>query len=87
MIEEGSSPVRMTVVAPKKLLKKAVDRNLIKRRTREAYRLNKTGLCKKISEKGLHYDIIFLYQSEEVYGFHTIQQSVKILLYRLSEKI
>lgn len=85
-INEGSSPVRMTVSVPKRLVKRAVDRNLIKRRTREAYRRNKTGLYKKITEKDLHYDMLFIYQSEDIASFNTIHSAVIALLYRLTEK-
>ena len=86
-IKEGSSPARMTVTVPKRLVKRAVDRNLIKRRTREAYRRNKTALYKKIIEKNLHFDILFIYQSEEVAAFNTIHNSVVALICRLTEKI
>jgi ribonuclease P protein component len=86
-IKEGSSPARMTVAVPKRLVKRAVDRNLIKRRTREAYRRNKTALYKIIIEKNLHFDILFIYQSEEVAAFNAIHNAVVALIYRLTEKI
>ncbi len=40
----GHTPALMAVSVPKRLFKRAVDRNLMKRRIREAYRLQKPGL-------------------------------------------
>ncbi len=39
--ENTSVPVEVVINVPKKRYKRAVDRNLLKRRTREAYRLHK----------------------------------------------
>ncbi len=43
-IENSESPIQLGVSVPKKFFKKAHDRNLIKRRLREAYRHNKSML-------------------------------------------
>lgn len=77
----------MTVVVPKKLVNRAVDRNLIKRRIREVYRLNKTELCKKIAQKNLHYNIVFFYQSEDISSYKIIQSALISTLYRLEKKL
>ncbi len=86
-VTEGKFPVRMTVVVPKKLVNRAVDRNLIKRRIREVYRLNKTELCKKIAQKNLHYNIVFFYQSEDISSYKIIQSALISTLYRLEKKL
>lgn len=80
-------PAQMTVAVPKKQIKRAVDRNLIKRRTREAYRLKKLNIYKVIGGRGSHYELFFLYQSSEVKDYKTISNSLNFLLSKLSEII
>ena len=56
----------MFVSIPKKRFKRAVKRNLLRRRSKEAYRLNKTALTDLLKELGLHADVAFLYLDREV---------------------
>ncbi len=51
---------RIMVSVPKRLFKRAVKRNLLKRRIRESYRLQK-GLI-----QGIDADILFVYNSKEI---------------------
>ena len=65
---------RIVVSVPKKCFRRAVKRNLLKRRIREAYRLNKQLLPVSASEGGT--DILFIYSTREVLDFSSIQSSV-----------
>jgi ribonuclease P protein component len=65
---------------PKKSIKLAVTRNLIKRRTREAYRKNKFALYDYLqaSEKKIVFTMIF--REKSVPDYSTIENSVKQMI-------
>ena len=66
---------RIMVSVPKKHFKRAVKRNLLKRRLREAYRTQKTLL-----RQGDGVDIMFQYDSTELLPFSCIQEAVAKIL-------
>lgn len=72
--ETGTGLNRMMVSVPKRLFKRAVRRNLLKRRIREAYRLQKELFG------GPGHDILFVYNSAEVLDFAQIRDEVAQLL-------
>ncbi len=74
---------RFAVSVPKSLFKKAVHRNLLKRRIREAYRLNKTALYKHSEETGKFYNMMFLYRSSTALPYSEIETQVKELLQKI----
>ncbi len=71
---------RIIVSVPKKRFRRAVMRNLLKRRIREAYRLNKAlADCTGV-------DILFVYDSAEALGTAMLGEDVKRALLSIGEK-
>lgn len=81
MTGSGCDTNRIMVSVPKKLFKRAVKRNLLKRRIRESYRKQKHGL--EIKE-GL--DILFMYSTKEVLGYEAIYKAVGEIIIKLNRK-
>jgi len=77
----------MAVSVPKRLFKKAVDRNLLKRRIREAYRLNKTDFCDLVLRKDLKLILLIQYQHRDIVDYHVIEEAMLKGLRKLAEKL
>jgi len=78
--------VRMAVSVPRRLFKRAVKRNLLKRRIREAYRLNKAVLTDYLAEKGIFLDMIFIYIAREVLPYRDIEDKIVLSLQKIRDE-
>jgi ribonuclease P protein component len=66
-----------------KFFKKAVDRNRIKRITRETYRLQKTALQDKLKEKKIRLNIFFIYTSKELTSYKEVYDKMNLILNKM----
>ena len=79
LTDTGTETNRIMVSVPKKMFKRAVKRNLLKRRIRESWRKLKHGLS---SETG--YDILFIYSTKEVLTYQEIYSHIENIVARIS---
>ena len=70
---------RIMVSVPKKIFKRAVKRNLLKRRIRESWRLQKESL----NATGV--DILFTYSTKEILKFEDIQAAVAKIIEKINK--
>jgi ribonuclease P protein component len=90
--ESKKPKVRFGVSIPKKKIKLAVKRNLLKRRTREVFRLNKSYIYKLVilesaeTKKTQAIDVFLIYLSDQVLPYSELEQSFKKIINYLSER-
>jgi len=70
-----------------KNFKRAVDRNRIKRLTREAWRLQKNELSEKVKTAQKQLNVFFIYTGKELPDFITVKDKVAVVLKKLGGKI
>ena len=76
----GNEVNRIMVSVPKKLFKRAIKRNLLKRRIRESYRKQKHNLT---AESGL--DVLFMYSTKEIMTYGEIYDAVGQIITKINQ--
>lgn len=84
--------VQFGVGVSAKNFKRAVDRNRIKRLTREAWRLQKNdpiaiGLKELVKASGKQLNVFFIYTGKELPDFTTVKDKVAVVLKKLADKM
>ena len=79
-------PVKVVLAVSKRNFKKAVDRNLIKRRMREAYRQNKGLLYELLVTNSLKIALMIQYTGKEMLSHRECESNMKSLLEKLGRE-
>ena len=85
--EEGDIQAKVAISVPKRLFKRAVDRNLLKRRIREAYRLNKRFFYTPLEEMNLKVNLVIQYQHKEILDFEPIKKGLLKALEKVAKDL
>jgi len=80
-------PAQAAFAVSKRNFKRAVKRNLLKRRMREAYRLNKNLLYDELAAKNLHISMMFIFVGKDLLEFATIEKAMISALKKVVGKI
>lgn len=78
--DSATPPPAIVITVPKRIFKRAVDRNLIRRRVREAYRLNKDIIAPASTPPAY---IAFLYTAKQIISFEEIEKGMKLALKKM----
>lgn len=79
--------LRTLVSVPKKLHKRAVRRNILKRRMREAVRLGSGELRAACRRNGVSVSLVLLYTTKEVLDYGAINNAVEQILAKVNSKL
>ena len=89
---DALSPIQFSVTVAKRNFKRAVDRNVLRRRIREAYRLNKITLYNFLQAlpedsemKNKHFAFMVMYIAKEELPFGEIEKGIKKMIYKFEK--
>ncbi|MEZ5082345.1 MAG: ribonuclease P protein component [Bacteroidales bacterium] len=84
---ESNVPVQLLISVSKRKIRKAVSRNLLKRRIREAYRKNKSGYFDFLKSQNRHCLIGIIYTYGRIAKYEQIEQKIILVLQRLQKEL
>lgn len=72
---------------PKRKFKKAVDRNLIRRRIKEVYRVQKHILYDHLDQAEVKLIFMLMYTHDEIMDFNELEGKISKLLVRFKQEV
>lgn len=84
---ESGYPVQVLFAVPKRRIRKAVFRNLIRRRSKEAFRLHKHILAEPLKKGAKTVAILFTYIANEPEAWAVIEKKIVLLLREIETRV
>lgn len=84
-IAESSSPIKIVISVPKRIVKKAVERNKIKRQIREVYRKEKQKCYDLLGDKKIL--LMLVYTTKTKMEFKVLEEKIIEALQRLNKTV
>ncbi|MCK5820805.1 MAG: ribonuclease P protein component [Bacteroidales bacterium] len=78
---------RVVISVPKRKFKKAVDRNLIRRRIKEVYRVQKHILYDHLDQAEVKLIFMLMYTHDEIMDFNELEGKISKLLVRFKQEV
>ena len=76
--------IELLVSVPKKNIKFAVNRNIIKRMVKEAYRLNKKALQEQVNREKKSFSVAIIYMNNKIPSYLYVEKKIKLILERFT---
>jgi ribonuclease P protein component len=83
---EGIFPAKILITASHRNFKNAVDRNRVKRITREAYRKNKSVLYEKLDGSKKKITFMLIYTGKIIIPYKEVEDKIILILQRLAKE-
>jgi ribonuclease P protein component len=84
-IAESTAPVKIVISVPKRIFKKAVDRNKVKRQIREVYRKEKQKTYEVLGDKKIL--LMFVYTAKTKLEFKELEMKIIETMQRLNTTV
>ena len=79
-VEPLPVPCQVMIVAPKRKFRHAVDRNRVKRLTRECWRMRKQTLYRHLAERGIGITLALVYVHNEIFDYEPLGRKMDKLV-------
>lgn len=83
LVEADTGGIKVAFSVPKRIIKLASDRNLVKRRLREAYRLNSLETRNYFSSKGIMVHLLIVFNGKKSPDYVLLESKIILILQRL----
>lgn len=83
---DAEGGIKVVIAVPKRKLRKATDRNRVKRMIRESFRQNKTEIEAFLRERKINCNLGILYNSNKIENYNLINETMITLLAKYQDE-